>query len=387
MKKKYLIIVLVITIGLLNACQQQNKKNTISECDIITIDVNKVDILNYDDHFCSTKMIPLETTQESLIGEIGKLYITDEHILIFDSKAMNLLLFNSDGLFIRKIGVKGAGPDEYQFFNDIQFEKTESIIYAHERFQNCIYKYNLDGLLLEKTEAADIDFNSFFKTDKGYWVYSCFKNNNQDGYNLMLLDNDLKSIKKTYFPQKAFVNSNFSSTFMENEDGRVFFIYPSSNIVYELVNEDVVPFAEVDFGDKTMPYNIIVNMENTEDYDKLISDKKYIGDISNFRINDKYFYFSFNETGFNVVVSKYNCFYNYLSKETFIYKNPFIESMKYPVSTNLLFASDSLLVYPLNLMVMTDDSFPLLSKELNADIQFDSNPILVMVSLKFKNNH
>ena len=379
MKKEYLIIVLVV--GLLNACQRQNKKDVIPEYDVINVDVNKVDILKYDDHFCSTKIIPLETTQESLIGKIEKLYITSDHILVFDSKMMNLLLFDTDGHFIRKIGMKGNGPGEYNFFNDIQFDKVESVVYAHERFQNCIYKYDLSGQLLEKTDRADVDFNSFFKTNDGYWVYSCFKKNNSNGYNLMLLDNDLKNIKKKFFPQKSFLNVSFSSTFMENEGGRAFYIYPSSNVIYELVNEDVVPFAEVNFGDKTMPYNLIVNMEDMEEYDNLVSDKKYLGDISDFKINDKYLYFSFNETGFNVSVSKYNCFYNYQSKETFIYKNPFIESMKYPVSTNILYASDSTLVYSMNLMVMTDGSFTFLSEELKTDIQFDSNPVLVIVNL------
>jgi hypothetical protein len=55
--------------------------------------------------------------------------------------------------------------------------------------------------------------------------------------------------------------------------------------------------------------------------------------------------------------------------------------MNYPVFTNLLYASNDLLIYTLELMALTDDSFAVLSKELSANIQFDSNPILVLVKL------
>jgi hypothetical protein len=379
MQKKYWLYILLSV--LLNACHQ-TKKEIESNSDVIKVNVKEAGLLNYNNHFYSTTIVPLETRSESLIGQIEKLYLTTDHIIIFDSKGMNILLFGIDGRFIRKIGNKGSGPEEYLFFNDIQFDKVNSVIYAHERFQNCIHTYDLYGHLVEKTDKFDVDFNSFFKTDKGYWIYSCFKSNNPNGYNLMLLDNDAKTVKKTFFPQKAFINASSSSTFMDNEAGKLFFLYPSSNIVYELNNEDAIPFVKIDFGDKTMPYDIITNMDNMDEYDKIISDKRYLGDISGFKINNKCFYFSFRETGFNIATTKYNCYYNYQIKQTSIYKNPYIDSVNYPISTELLYASDSILIYPMDLMVLTDDSFTVLSKNLSIDLHFDSNPVLAIFSLR-----
>jgi hypothetical protein len=338
--------------------------------------------LDFKDHFSSYTVVPLETTQESLIGKIEKLYLTSNRIIVFDSKAMNILLFNIDGHFIRKIGNRGNGPDEYQFFNDIQFDKINSVIYAQERYQNCIYKYNLDGKLVEKTPKFDIDFNSFYKTKNGYWVYSCFKSNNPNGYNLMLLDNDVKTIKKSFFPQEAFINATFSSTFIESDEGKLFFTYPSSNIIYELKDEQAISHLKIDFGEKTLPYDKIIKIKEMDRYDEVIGDKRFLGDISNVKINNNSIYFSFSETGFNVAGASYNCFYNYLIKKTSIYKNPFINSMDYPVSTQLLLATDKELVYCIDLSVLTDDSFAVLSKQIATDIQFDSNPVLVVCKLK-----
>lgn len=351
--------------------------------DVITVDINLAKELDYNDYFVSVSLIPLETNEESLIAQIDKLYITDKHIVIFDQKAMNILLFGINGKFINKIGDKGNGPGEYLFFNDIQLDKNNSMIYAHERFQNCIHKYDLlSGKLVEKSARSKFFFNSFYKTAEGYWIYSCFKTENPGNYNLMLLDEDFENVKKTFFPQAGFINTTFASTFMVGENGRLFFIYPSSNIVYELLQEEAIPFVKVDFGDKTMPYEQIIQLENMDEYDKLITGKRYLGNISNGKINQNSFFFSFCETGFNVNVFTYNGFYNFSTKEMNVYKSPFIASINYPISSNLLYASDDMLIYPIYPEVLTEDSFDILSKVLSEDIHYDSNPILAICRLK-----
>jgi hypothetical protein len=365
---------------LFNSC---NKKETGKYgCDIVKVNPNQAGILDYRDHFVSTEIISLETNEESLIAQIDKLYYTNDGIIIFDQKAMNIFLFDTDGKFIRKIGSRGAGPDEYSFINDIQFSPSETVIYAHERFRNSIYKYSLSGELLEKSPMSPFSFNSFYKTGEGYWVYSCFESNNPGKYNLMLLDENLKTVKKAFFPQKKFINPTFSSTFMTNESGQLFFIYPSSNIVYELYRETAIPFVQIDFGDRTMPYDKIIQLENMGDYDKLIGEKTYLGEISNYKITGQSFFFSFRETGFNVVSQTYNCYCDLSAKKIDLYKNPFIRSMNYPVSTTLLYASDSILIYPMYPEVLSEDSFALINKTLSDPIQFDSNPVLIICKLK-----
>jgi hypothetical protein len=114
-------------------------------------------------------------------------------------------------------------------------------------------------------------------------------------YNLMLLDENLKEIKKAFFPQKEFINATFASTFITNESGQLFFIYPSSNIVHELYGDTVLPFMQIDFGDRTMPYDKIIQLENRDDYSKLIGEKTYLGELFNYKITNQSFFFSFRD--------------------------------------------------------------------------------------------
>jgi hypothetical protein len=47
--------------------------------------------------------IPLETTKESLFGEISQLQITDKYFIILDKETDAILFFNRDGSFHHKI--------------------------------------------------------------------------------------------------------------------------------------------------------------------------------------------------------------------------------------------------------------------------------------------
>jgi len=61
----------------------------------------------------SVKYIPLETNNSCLIADASFVSLYDEFILVADSKH-NVFLFDLNGKFIRKIGIKGKGPGEYQ---------------------------------------------------------------------------------------------------------------------------------------------------------------------------------------------------------------------------------------------------------------------------------
>ena len=92
---------------------------------------NKVDSLLLSDLFKSVKCIPLETKDESLIGDVNKILVHKNSIYVLDcTTAKSLFVFDKEGQFIRKVGRIGSGPGEYVNLVDftIDTDKDEIIL-------------------------------------------------------------------------------------------------------------------------------------------------------------------------------------------------------------------------------------------------------------------
>lgn len=365
---------------LMISCNRSSKNvNTIE--DVIHIDIQNLYSLNFDEVYDSICYVPLELTDKSLLSSIDKLYKSDSCYIIFDYKQMNIMVYNLDGSFRCVVGKKGGGKDEYMYWNDVYYSKKDRYIYAHERFQNRIYVYDLYGNLIFKTKQSRYQFNSFIKTSMGFFVYSCFKKPyNMDGYNLMLLDDELQELKKSYFPQEEFINASIDPAFFTS-DNNEFFYYPSSNVVYKL-GDEIIPYCQFDFGDRTMPYEEIVHLKYVETYEKILSGHGYLGDIKHCLSNGNWIYFQFSETDFNKPIENYYCMYNLKNKNLYVETSPFINFGVYPIYRCLKFLDDEIGIYLLPPYVLEKESLKMLSKQVNMQLTEESNPILVVCYLK-----
>ena len=369
---------------LLFSCNNKNERDR-SESDLVIIDVSvdNVEKLDYKDLFSAYTAIPLETNDESLIATISKIYVTDEYIIIFDSKIATILLFLKNGNFVRRIGQKGNGPNEYLFLNDIFYDSKTQMIYAHERFQQRIFLYDLFGNFHKKTQASEYHFNSFCKSDVGFWIYSCVKpNDKEEGYNLTLLEDDLQQQKGEFFPQKEFINAVFSSTFTCDEDGIPYFFYPTSNIIYQLKQNKPKPYFRIDFGEKTMPYEKIKKLTDHKAYADLIADRKYLGAIDNFFINQTICCFTFRESGYNIPAKAYTCFITLSNNKFNIFSASSIQSFDFPVWNHPIGITSNSIIYAVYPHMYPEESITDLEKIISQKITPDMNPVLFLMDIK-----
>ncbi|MCQ4875339.1 MULTISPECIES: 6-bladed beta-propeller [Odoribacteraceae] len=119
--------------GKLNEAVIQNmQKDTMGNPDdvrLINIDCN----YEYKEAgflFHDLKLIPLETSSKSLIGEVDKIMIQDSFVYLLDvNKAKSLLVFNlNSGKFLRKIGNYGKSNSEYIEPTDFTVDGNHVII-------------------------------------------------------------------------------------------------------------------------------------------------------------------------------------------------------------------------------------------------------------------
>ena len=96
----------------------------------------------------SIEYVPLETTDESLIGRIGfapsSFDVSDNYILVNCIQQRQIFLFSRDGRFITRVGRQGQGPGEYTMPGDVFLDEKNDQIFVGQ-LQQGILVYNLRG--------------------------------------------------------------------------------------------------------------------------------------------------------------------------------------------------------------------------------------------------
>jgi hypothetical protein len=142
--------------------------------------------------------IPLETTDECLIGFIESIHFSKNYnyIVIIGSEPNQILLFDKTGKFIRKIGSKGQGPGEYLYPRYAILVDDE--LFVWDLFLNTTFCYNVHTgkCLREKKHDAYYEINDMecLKDSLLVYYYSCPDNEDmKDFFRIHTLSLDFKN--------------------------------------------------------------------------------------------------------------------------------------------------------------------------------------------------
>jgi len=101
------------------------------------------------DIFEKIEIIPLETTDSSLLGDIYGIAFYNNHYYIGDSRGNYLFCFDEKGKFVRKIGKVGQGPEEY-ITASLTINSYKDVVEALNPM-GVLYVYDLSGKFVSKT--------------------------------------------------------------------------------------------------------------------------------------------------------------------------------------------------------------------------------------------
>lgn len=162
MKNSILFIILSVC---LLSCQHAEDSTKDSTIETIPVFSNYTAELPFSAFVDTIELIPLETTEEILIGEITRLIFNDGKYYIRSTNSMQnekLFVFNENGNYIRKIGNKGVGPGEYIRFHDFTIANDDHIVLAD--YQQLLH-FDPEGKFLYTTKSefprAEGDFALF----------------------------------------------------------------------------------------------------------------------------------------------------------------------------------------------------------------------------------
>ena len=344
---------------------------------------------SFFDLFKKVEIIPLETTEQSLIKFPQKVDCYDDTLYVFDEDLFTVFIFDRTGKYLNKVDKIGQGPGEYTLIYDFCIDKKNRTInmlsplgvhYVYDFDAQFVKSYNLPT-----PPQSRYKFGKYSDESYVYWSMIGPSGEYRDS-NLNLISLELNKNLKHFGIKDHHYTQLYTSFPFHNYNDSLFFMRPFSNDVY-LLSEDGAKIAySWDFGKETMCIDVVnhkypehpdVNQADMEFYNMFdngeVKEAQYCYVLQN--QTDKYYY---SRVRFAHNVRK-NLFYEKSSKKTM-----FFEKTTESISFDPIYFSNEYLVFLIEpdqkdmmLPVLTDGE-----KAKLENIDEANNPVLVKCYFK-----
>ena len=140
-------ILLLLNIALLG-CSSNKKQEPISKSGIPVINlsenVSTVPSLLLSESAEKLEIVSLEMTDQSMLGEIRRIQVTDHNIWIDHGREFYIYRFSRSGKFLNKIGSIGQGPGEYTTYSTFLVDEDKKEVYIIAN-TNGVLAYDFEG--------------------------------------------------------------------------------------------------------------------------------------------------------------------------------------------------------------------------------------------------
>lgn len=264
---KQIVIASFLTFIILFTYGCNSRTNNLLDNDLIPVELDNItDSLSFFDIFSKVEIIPLETTNLSLLSQMNfvKVIPFEDYIYILDSKQHLIQKFDSCGKYITTINKRGRGPGEYSLLSDFGINRHNRTIELLCP-TGTLYRYTIDSTyfvdsfslkdsiksthLFERLSDDLYIFFSIFNDKK--LIYYSTKENEVVKADYTLPDYILK--KSTLkFAMSPFIRFNDTVRFYEGHNGNIYSIDTSSLSIFAKYMWD---FGKYNFNLSEVPEN------------------------------------------------------------------------------------------------------------------------------------
>lgn len=278
---------MIICLPLFSGCHVK-KENNNAHMDRSYIEVN-IDNLEtekqipFSSVFKDFKVVPLETSDKCLIGNISQIEILNDTMYVLDSNiAKALFVFDNNGKFIRKIGTVGKGPGEY--INPLSFTLDEKNSQIQILDRRKIMKFNNNGKLIGEIILNKGDAPKYIACLDGvtFVDHQIFKSR-ESSHLLSSIDNSGKTLNKwlpyeTY--AKGFKQPLNTTNHLIKTANNIKYIKPMLDTIFCIANNTIKPYIAIS-SQNMLTTSDIKEMNQIDDVLKLMDYywkcKKFLG--------------------------------------------------------------------------------------------------------------
>ncbi|MDR0603465.1 MAG: 6-bladed beta-propeller [Bacteroidales bacterium] len=292
---KYCIYYLFISVALFSCTDYKTQRKDNPNLHVIDLDnLERASDLNFSDLFKNVVPVVLETTPNSLIGFINKLYITNDLIIILDNTtAKSIFVFNKEGDFLHKIGSFGGGPGQYVFLADFSIDTLNKIIYVLDSQTQKIHQYNIySGEFIKSVKLNNnmTNWHIHYKNNEFYANGGDFSDTNNE-FLLHRIDINSGETIEAWFNYTEynkgvnFPSNNNKSPFLHTFQGDMKFHTFFMDTIMSITANEIMPFLT--FASKNLlTKKDMENIDINSDFQKIYSFKKYFNLFTYFEFSD-----------------------------------------------------------------------------------------------------
>ena len=127
------------------------------------------DIFNYSDYIDSVVYVPLETSDECLVGEISDMHFVNDRIFV--KSRFSIFIFSKDGKFISKISRRGRGHGEYSNMAGWDVNPSNNEISIYSNADETVYVYSIQGNFLRSVRLGEGIHRDFCVLPNGNYLF------------------------------------------------------------------------------------------------------------------------------------------------------------------------------------------------------------------------
>lgn len=258
-KVRYCLFPVVFVLVLFSSCGKKERR--IFKATPMLISINNDELereINFQDIIENIDFIPLETTPESYIGQVGKITFFKSNMIIWDMQSRSILIFDKNGKFLNKISRVGSGPYEYIDINDFCVHpKTGEISIATNTNKILNFSFDLSRCTLyDKIGFFPVAIERF---NNGNYAFTSTMNE----ANVYVADSNMNIIKKGL--PNPFKNTSLRSNSISRFGDTILCRLPTfyNDTIYRITADSIVTWCAPDFefhADYSDPTKLFVDI-------------------------------------------------------------------------------------------------------------------------------
>ena len=249
----------------------------------------------------NTRLIPLETTDDCLIGNITDLRLVGDTLVVVDGyKSKQVYLFNRDGKFLSKIGSVGDGPGEYGQIT--QATANSDGIEIFDMQSNRFIAYDYDGNIRETIGFNETSPIGVLRLNDSVFLAPYASYFEQFPFAIQWLEGD--SIVDTAFPYSINRHEIAPSLFRLNEN-EIGLHIPYNDTIYSITDRQITPLYTLGLITEEESRNWLLTsakMSNDERIEYVMNNKNAPVEFETVYPTEDYFVIT-HQKGTNVYIS------------------------------------------------------------------------------------